>query len=92
MKAILSAVLASALVLGFASTGEAAQKKRYSKRPHAVSSGQSTKYPNATARQRANSEAFDKGQYYEYISDQHAFGSRSWWLLKERELGGGSFN
>lgn len=88
MKVLLTAVIASALLVGLADASEAAQKKkRYSKRP-AADTAYATKYPGATARQRANSEAFDKGGYYEQIADQHAFGSRSWWLLKEREWGG----
>ena len=42
----------------------------------------------ATARQRANSRAYERGEYYEEMSEAHVFGSRSWWLLKEREMGG----
>jgi hypothetical protein len=91
MKVFLSAIVASAALVALVGASEAAQNKRHAKRPHAVASKQGTLYPYATARQRANSEAFDRGEYYEQISAQHAVGSRSWWYLKERELGGGTF-
>ncbi|MDX2202876.1 MAG: hypothetical protein NW223_09000 [Hyphomicrobiaceae bacterium] len=92
MKAILTATLASALLVAFAGTSLAAQKKRGPKQTYDASSAYAARYPNATPRQRANSEAFERGGYYESISEQHAFGSRSWWYLKERELGGAGRN
>lgn len=89
MKIILSAALASALIFGVSTSSEAAQKKRYVKRPHVTPSTEVDRNSGATARQRANSAAFERGGYYEAIPDQHVFGSRSWWIMKERELGGG---
>lgn len=47
------------------------------------------KYPSATPRQIRNALAFERGAYYEELASEHPVGSRSWWILRERELGGG---
>jgi hypothetical protein len=87
MKRILLALMASALLVGLTGPGEAAQKKkRYTKGGYAQSV---PRYSGGTERQRANSTAFERGGYYESIPDQHVFGSRSWWFMKQREMGGG---
>ncbi len=85
--------LAALVLIGLTAGGEAAQKaqkKKYVKR-HAPAAASQWDGTSATARQKANSRAFERGDYYEALSDQHVFGSRSWWMLKEREMGGGNF-
>jgi Tfp pilus assembly protein PilP len=42
-------------------------------------------YPSATPRQLKNVRAYERGQYYEQLSDAVPFGSRVWWELKDRE-------
>jgi hypothetical protein len=89
MRLVLSALMASALLVGLTGSGEAAQKKRYYSKGTYGQTVPSHRYSGATVRQRANSAAFEHGGYYESIPDQHVFGSRSWWFMKQRELGGG---
>jgi hypothetical protein len=49
------------------------------------SDGYSRMYPSATARQLHNLRAYERGEYYEQLSDAVPFGSRVWWELKGRE-------
>lgn len=83
MKAI--GVGSSALcVLALLASPALAHRHKYKQHRHY----EATKpYPHATERQRQNSLAFDNGGYYETIHTEHAFGSRSWWMLQQR--GGG---
>ena len=42
-------------------------------------------YPSATLRQLHNLRAYERGEYYEQLSDAVPFGSRVRWELKGRE-------
>lgn len=87
---LLSAAIGLSLAVCLPLAAEAAPKKHkktWAKKPYAHSQ-RYDRYPSATARQRANAAAFERGDYYEQMSDAHPVGSRSWWFLKERETGG----
>lgn len=85
---LLSAVLGVSLALALPLAAEAAPKKK-KKWARSHTHGQTfDRYPSATPRQRANAAAYERGDYYEQMSDAHPVGSPSWWYLKERETGG----
>jgi hypothetical protein len=42
-------------------------------------------YPSATPRQLHNLRAYQRGEYYEMLSDAVPFGSRVWWELMGRQ-------
>ncbi len=86
MSRMFAGLVAAAVALALPLAAEAAPKKKKYVKRHAQSAGEM--YGGGTARQRANSRAYDRGEYYEQISDAHVFGSRSWWYLKEREMSG----
>lgn len=88
MSRIIAGLLAYAVALALPLSAEAAssKKKKYPKRA-AKSVSETYAYGSATARQRANTRAYERGEYYEQIPDAHVFGSASWWYLKQRELG-----
>lgn len=92
MSKIIAGLLAGAIVLALplGAADAANSKKKYKRTGKSVS--QSESYGSGTARQRANSRAYERGEYYEQMSDAHVFGSRSWWYLKEREMSGSSRN
>jgi predicted outer membrane protein len=86
MSKMIAAALAGAVVLALPWAAQAEpKKKKFVKRPP-QQAGET--YAGSTARQRSNSRAYDRGEYYEQMSEAHVFGSRSWWYLKEREMGG----
>jgi len=87
MSKIIAGLLAGAVALAIPAAADAASKKKkvYKRSGYSQDIGYSG---SATARQRANSRAYDRGEYYEQMSDAHVFGSRSWWYLKEREMSG----
>lgn len=84
MKALTVAACAACLV-SLAVTPAFARKHKPLKQYRHYEGAQAYYY--ATPRQRRNSLAFDTGGYYERIQSEHAFGSRSWWMLQNR--GGG---
>lgn len=90
MARTLLGVLVGVLAFSLPMTVEAASKKRTKRAKQYYASQDYDR--SATARQRANSRAYERGEYYEQMSDAHVFGSRSWWLLKEREMSGSSRN
>jgi hypothetical protein len=91
MLKIIAALMAGAVALAIPAAAESATKKKKYVKRHAQEVGD--RYGgSATARQRANSRAYDRGEYYEQMSDAHVFGSRSWWYLKEREMSGSNRN
>lgn len=87
MSRIIAGILAGTVALALPLAAEAgpSKKKPYKRTAKAVDHT----YPagSASARQRANSRAYERGEYYEQMSDAHVFGSPSWWYLKSRELG-----
>ncbi|MDX2203260.1 MAG: hypothetical protein NW223_10960 [Hyphomicrobiaceae bacterium] len=85
MKAIATAV-STALALGVLASPALASEQKTAK--HYKYYNLTKPYPYATERQRRNSLAFENGGYFEYIQSEHAFGSRSWWLLQNRGGGG----
>ena len=72
-------LVAVGLIFGFASSADAAKKKKYR------SYGYASPHSGATARQLRNARAYERGEYYGMDSNAHPVGSRSWWELKERE-------
>lgn len=86
MSKLIATLLVAAMTFSLPVSSQAATaKKKVRKKPAA---SQDYSYAgSATARQRANSRAYERGEYYEEMSDAHVFGSRSWWYLKEREMG-----
>lgn len=87
MSRIIAGVLAGAVALALPFAAEAAAKKKKYPKRHAKVVSESYGQGGSTARQRANSRAYERGEYYEQLPDAHVFGSRSWWYLKEREMG-----
>ncbi len=83
MKAVVAVVSALAVLALIASPAEARKHKPTKKAKHYRQYDVRLPYPHATERQRRNSLAFDRGEYYESLPSEHAFGSRSWWLLQQ---------
>ena len=77
MRTIIAGMLSAGLLVAVpcaASAGHARHSDSYSRM-----------YPSATPRQLQNLRAYERGQYYEQLSDAVPFGSRVWWELKGRE-------
>jgi hypothetical protein len=87
MRRTIVAILALTVAVSFADFASAKSSKK--QRRHYDS--YAAKYPWATPRQLRNARAFDRGEYYETDSNAHPVGSRSWWMMKEREGNGRGF-
>ena len=86
MKVLIASVLSFAAVAAFAGTADASRKKH--RGGHCDIYCQ--RYPTATPRQLQNARAFDRGsEYWEQDPNAQAFGSRSWWYLRDRPTGRG---
>lgn len=85
MKVIVAATCTACILGVFATPAMARKYKPYKQHRHYEASAA---YPYATARQRRNSVAYETGGYYETIPSEHAFGSRSWWLMMQQRSGG----
>lgn len=81
MRTPIAGVLAAVLVIAFAADADAADKR---KRDRSLDS-YAQRYPNATPRQLRNLRAYERGDYYETLSDALPAGSRPWFEQKERE-------
>ena len=53
--------------------------------PARHSDSYSKMYPSATPRQLQNLRAYERGEYYEQLSDAVPFGSRVWWEIMGRQ-------
>lgn len=85
MRRVIAGILSAGVIVGLAGTADAqsTKKKRY------YHDSYSERFPGATPRQLKNARAFEQGgAYYETDPNAHPVGSRSWWYLKEREMGG----
>ena len=80
MRILLTAIAALFLptLIGTADAGS----KRKMQRAY---DGYSQRYPSATPRQLHNLRAYERGEYYETLSDALPVGSRAWFEQKERE-------
>jgi hypothetical protein len=77
MRTIIAGLLSAGLLVavpGAASAGHAHHSDSYSKM-----------YPSATPRQLQNLRAYERGEYYEQLSDAVPFGSRAWWEIMGRQ-------
>lgn len=84
MKAKFLLWLAALLIAALPVAADAAgRKKQMSKREIELR----REFPSATDRQIRNALAYERGEYYEQMSEAHPVGSRAWWFLKERERG-----
>ena len=83
LRSLIASLMSAALVVSFIGTADAGTKsKKY--RHHDTHSQQ---YPYATPRQLQNLRAYERGEYYETLSDALPVGSRAWFEQKEREGG-----
>ena len=71
----------AAILFVSASAADAASTR---KRQHGLD-GYAQRYPHATSRQLRNLRAYERGEYYETLSDALPAGSRPWFEQKERE-------
>ncbi len=82
MKAVAAAFVTGGLLLACAGSSNAASARdSYSRRytpPSVITSDQ----------RRHNSEAYERGDYYEHDSNALPFGSRAWREQRGREAGG----
>jgi hypothetical protein len=77
MKTIIAGLLSASLLVAASSAASAAHARH--------SDNYSKMYPSATPRQLHNLRAYERGEYYEQLSDAVPFGSAVWWELKGRE-------
>ena len=77
MRTIIAGLLSAGLLAAAPCTASAD--------PARHSDSYSRMYPSATPRQLQNLRAYERGEYYEQLSDAVPFGSRVWWELKGRE-------
>ncbi len=85
MRAAIVVMVLAALGAGLPAQLFAAERKQ---RTSQLEQELRWKYPSATPRQIRNAAAFERGGYYEQLASEHPVGSRSWWILRDRELGG----
>jgi hypothetical protein len=83
MRALIACLMSAALVVSFIGTAGAASKRK----KHRHYDSYSQQYPSATPRQLHNLRAYERGEYYETLSDALPVGSRAWFEQKEREGG-----
>jgi hypothetical protein len=74
--------LSAALLIALAGGADAAGKRK--KHDRSLDS-YAQRYPYATPRQLRNLRAYERGEYYETLSDALPAGSRPWFEQKERE-------
>jgi hypothetical protein len=87
LRTIIAGLLSAGLLVAVTGVASADNPRHKHPRHH---DDYSQRYPSATPRQLQNLRAFERGEYYEQDSNAHPVGSRSWWMLKERE-GNGRF-
>jgi hypothetical protein len=83
MKALVATAMSAVLLVALAGTADAASKRK----KHRHYDSYSQQYPSATPRQLHNLRAYERGEYYETLSDALPVGSRAWFEQKEREGG-----
>lgn len=84
LKSKLLLLLAAAALAASPVAAEAASRKKHmTKREIELR----REFPSASNRQIRNALAYERGEYYEQMSEAHPVGSRAWWFLKERERG-----
>jgi hypothetical protein len=83
MRALVASLASAALVVGFIGNADAAAKHK----KHRPYDTHSQRYPYATPRQLHNLRSYERGEYYETLSDALPVGSRAWFEQKEREGG-----
>jgi hypothetical protein len=81
MKIILSTVIAASLLLSLPGTADAGSKRK----PQRAYDSYTQRFPSATPRQLRNLRAYERGEYYETLSEALPVGSRPWFEQKERE-------
>jgi hypothetical protein len=85
MRTCIAGILSIGLLVGTFDLAEADNPRKKLRRQH---DSYDPRFPSATPQQVRNLHAFERGEYYEQDSNAHPVGSRSWWMLKERERGG----
>ena len=80
MKTILATVAAS-LLLSLSGTADAGSRRKTQR----TYDNYAQRYPSASPRQLRNLRAYERGEYYETLSDALPVGSRVWFEQKERE-------
>jgi hypothetical protein len=81
MRNTLAAIAALLLVNWMVGTADAQSRR---KAPRTYDSF-AQRYPSATPRQLGNLRAYERGEYYETLSEALPAGSRPWFEQKERE-------
>jgi hypothetical protein len=88
MKPAIVMLVAASLIGGvIAPLAPSAQAAERGERVSRAEAELKRRHPSASRRQIRNALAYERGEYYEQIPDAHPVGSRSWWYLKEREMG-----
>ena len=81
MMRILLTAIAALFLLTLIGTADAGSKRKTQR----TYDGFAQRYPSATPRQLRNLRAYERGEYYETLSDALPVGSRAWFEQKERE-------
>ena len=81
MMRILLTAIANLFLLTLIGTADAGSKRKTQR----TYDGYAQRHPSATPRQLRNLEAYERGEYYETLSDALPVGSRPWFEQKERE-------
>jgi hypothetical protein len=82
MRAVICGLLSVGLMVAFAATSDADNKRKKNRRPSGYNYNASS---DLAERQLRNQRAYERGEYYEHDSNALPFGSRAWWEQKQRE-------
>ena len=81
MKTVIASLVSVAVLISIPAPADAASKRKKNRNHDHYSQS----YPSATPRQLHNLRAYERGEYYEQLSDALPVGSKAWFEQRERE-------